>query len=79
MTADPLDEAGLAAAEATLSICAIKYIWHARGGRVDPSKLSLWLDQSPRSFYAAEMMQAFAGTKDTAALLRSFHPQYAQF
>jgi L,D-transpeptidase YcbB len=69
----------LAGAEASLSAAAVKYIWHARGGRVDPSKLSLWLDQKPRTFYAAEMMQALAATKDSAAVLRSFHPHYPQF
>ena len=71
--------ASLARAEVALSLATAKYIWHARGGRVDPSKLSLWLDQSPRNFYAAEVLNAFTSTADAAAVLRSYHPRAQQF
>lgn len=69
----------LAKAEITLSLAAAKYVWHARGGRVDPSKLSLWLDQTPRGIYASQVLNAFTQTADAAATLRGYHPQHPQF
>jgi len=69
----------LADAEVSLTIAAVKYIWHARGGRVDPSTLSLWLDQKPRTFYASELLGRFADVFDAAAVLRSYHPKHPEF
>jgi L,D-transpeptidase YcbB len=79
MSAANLGTADLAAAEISLSVAAAKYVWHARGGRVDPSKLSLWLDQAPRGIYASDVLARFAQTQDAAAILRSYHPQHQQF
>lgn len=71
--------AALAAAEVRLSLAAVKYVWHARGGRVDPSQLSLWLDQKPRLMYANAVLETFATATDAAAQLRAFHPKHRGF
>ena len=68
-----------AKAEAKLSLAIIKYVWHARGGRVDPSQLSLWLDQTPRVVYASSAIRQFIDAPDVAAALRAQHPQHQQF
>ena len=68
-----------ARAEVALTIAAIKYIWHARGGRVDPSQLSLWLDQSPRVLYASTAIRQLAAAPDAGAALRAQHPRHPQF
>ena len=77
MTATTPEE--LATAELQLSLAAVKYVWHARGGRVDPSKLSLWLDQSPRTIYALSVLRGFEGTADAAGVLLNYHPRHPQF
>ncbi len=79
LQATDLSPSDLAAAEISLSVAAAKYVWHARGGRVDPSKLSLWLDQSPRGIYASEVLGVFTRSRDAAAILRSYHPRHPQF
>ena len=68
-----------AVAEAKISLGVIKYLWHARGGRVDPSQLSLWLDQSPRTLYASTAIREFETNDDPAATLRAQHPKHPQF
>lgn len=78
----PVGGSGLAAvanAELRLALAATKYAWHARGGRVDPSKLSLWLDQQPRVLYAGEVMSRLVSAKSVSDGLRSFHPRHAGF
>lgn len=71
--------ADLARLEAELSFAAVKYVWHARGGRIDPSKLSLWLDQQPRPLYASQVIRAVTGEAGPAKGLLSFHPKHPQF
>ena len=68
-----------AQAEVALSLAASKYAWHAHGGRADPSKLSLWIDQKPRPVYASSLMIRFAKASDAAEILRAEHPQHPQF
>ena len=81
-----LDEPGkgaslerLAAVETKLSVAVLKYATHARGGRVDPSELSLWLDQKPRSVDAKQLLWSLVTAEDAADTLRKLHPQHAQF
>ncbi len=72
--------AARAAAEVDLSVSAVRYAWHARGGRVDATQLSRWLDASPRTVYAGDVFRAIAANGgDVVAGLRSFHPQHPQF
>ncbi len=79
----PVDATSLAAraaAEIDLSVSAVRYAWHARGGRVDATQLSRWLDASPRTVYAADVFRAIAANGgDPVAGLRSFHPKHPQF
>jgi len=70
----------LASAEIDLSMAAIRYAWHARGGRFDPSQLSGWIEVEPRSLYVSEVFRAIQETGgDPVAGLRRFHPQHPQF
>lgn len=68
-----------AVAEVALSMAVVKYIWHAHGGRVDPSQLSLWLDQRPRVIYASTAIRQFVGSADVVATLRANHPKRPEF
>lgn len=69
----------LAAAETTLSLNVVKYAWHARGGRIDPQALSLWLDHKPKPVNAADVIETLAAAADTQSALLSYHPQNPQF
>ncbi len=72
--------AARAAAEVDLSISAVRYAWHARGGRVDATQLSRWLDASPTTIYAGDVFRAIAAAGgDPVEGLRSFHPKHPQF
>jgi murein L,D-transpeptidase YcbB/YkuD len=83
MPALPVAAASLAAraaAEVDLSVSAVRYAWHARGGRVDATQLSRWLDASPKTLYAGDVFRAIAANgNDPVAGLRSFHPAHPQF
>ncbi len=69
-----------AEAEVDLTVAAVRYAWHARGGRVNASQISAWLDAEPKSLYASEVFRAItANGGDPGAGLRSFHPQHPQF
>ena len=50
----------IAAAEVQLSRAVVKYAAHARGARVDPSQLSLWLDQRPRPVDVEALLPSLA-------------------
>ena len=72
--------AARAAAEVDLSLSAVRYAWHARGGRVDATQLSRWLDASPKTIYAGDVFRAIAAAGgDPVEGLRSFHPKHPQF
>jgi murein L,D-transpeptidase YcbB/YkuD len=72
------DEAA-AHAEVALSRAVLTYARHAKGGRIDPSALSLWLDQRPQKVDATSVLPQIAGVADPAAALRNLHPQHWQF
>lgn len=69
----------LAAAELKLTRALVTYAWHARGGRLDPSQLSKWLDQSPRSLDVKALLERFAASGDPSVALQKLHPQHRQF
>jgi len=73
----PVEE--LASAELGLSRATVKYAFHARGGRIDPSSLSLWLDRSENPIYATAVMIDVISNPDGAAALRAMHPPYPEF
>jgi murein L,D-transpeptidase YcbB/YkuD len=69
----------LADAEIALTLAAVEYASQARGGRINPQELSLWLDQQPRALDVGEFLRAMASGNDRAAVLRQQHPQNPQF
>ncbi len=69
----------LAEAELALSRAVLTYAYHARGGRVDPRKLSKYLDRGPRPPDPGEVMLAIDESEDPALVLRGFHPKHEQF
>lgn len=66
--------------EVDLSVSAVRYAWHAVGGRVTGSDLSRWIDAKPKSLYAGDVFRAIEGAGgDPVVGLRSFHPRHPQF
>lgn len=73
-------QAEVVAAEVQVSLAVTRYAFYAGGGRIDPTKLSLWLDQKKATeIYASEVMRRIADSGNVTAALRSFHPQNPQF
>ena len=66
-------------AEVRLSLAALKYARHARGGRLDPSQLSKNLDQKPTLFEPKLLVEALAASEQPDAYLRGLHPKHPQF
>jgi murein L,D-transpeptidase YcbB/YkuD len=73
------DAQTLAAGELKITRALVTYAWHARGGRLDPSQLSKWLDQSPRPLDAKALLEDFAKAGDPSVALQKLHPQHRQF
>ena len=65
--------------EATLTLAALKYARHARGGRVDPGALSGAIDRKAQLLAPAKVLDVLSASDKPAATLRGFHPQNAQF
>lgn len=68
-----------AAAELKLSIAALTYARHARGGRLRPRSVSSLFDQKPEIADPVDVLKALASTGDAAAYLKRLHPQHPQF
>lgn len=68
-----------AADELRITQAALKYARLARGGRVDPSSLTKFIDRKQKDFDPAAVLQQLGAASDAAALLRQQHPQHAQF
>jgi murein L,D-transpeptidase YcbB/YkuD len=75
----PQDTATLADTEIKLGLAVLKYARHARGGRLDPSQLSPFLDLRPNLHDPKSVIQAIATAPESDAYLRSLHPKHAQF
>ena len=69
----------LAAAEIKLSLAALEYARHARGGRLDPSQVSRSFDQKPTLLDPKEVMAALAATDAPGTYLQGLHPKHPQF
>jgi L,D-transpeptidase YcbB len=69
----------IGAAEVALSYAVLKYGWHAQGGRLEPTALSLWLDQKARPLDVAAVLSRIADSGDPVGVLRKLHPQHPQF
>ena len=76
---NPLTSGQLAEFELNMSKMALQYAAYAKGGRIDPRKLSRWQDRSP-NLPAPEMVLAALDDSDRpATTLQSYHPQHQQF
>jgi murein L,D-transpeptidase YcbB/YkuD len=69
----------LAAAEIKLSLAALEYARHARGGRLDPSQVSRSFDQKPTLLDPKDVMAALAATDTPGTYLQGLHPKHPQF
>jgi murein L,D-transpeptidase YcbB/YkuD len=65
--------------ELVLARALLKYARHARGGRLDPTRMSLAFDRKPVLLAPLKVLQHAAAHGDVAAYLRSLHPQHRQF
>jgi murein L,D-transpeptidase YcbB/YkuD len=67
-----------AIAEIKLQLAILKYARFARGGRVDPSSLSVLIDQAPPLLDPKIVLTKIAASP-TPAYLQSLHPKHEQF
>lgn len=66
-------------AEARLSLTALKYARHARGGRVNPLSVSNIWDMKPPVKDPKDVLTALASAPNAADYLTSLHPKHPQF
>jgi L,D-transpeptidase YcbB len=69
----------LAAAEVKLSLAALQYARHARGGRLDPSQVSRSFDQKPSLIEPKDVLAALVATDTPGTYLQGLHPKHPQF
>ncbi len=73
------EPADVAAAELKLSLAVLKYAKHARGGRMDPRRLSNYIDREPPLLPPSEVLAGIAAADAADGYLRGLHPQHPQF
>ena len=71
--------ADLADAEVTMTIAALKYARHARGGRMDPTQLGKSIDRKAQLLAPASILADLAKSDAPDATLKGFHPSHPQF
>jgi murein L,D-transpeptidase YcbB/YkuD len=69
----------LAAAEIEISHAVLDYSYDARGGRIDPQRISKNLDPTRALPDPLEVIESISFRSDPAAYLRSFQPNQPQF
>jgi L,D-transpeptidase YcbB len=69
----------LAAAEIKLSLAALQYARHARGGRLDPAQVSRSFDQKPSLIDPKDVLAALVTTDAPGTYLQGLHPKHPQF
>jgi len=69
----------LAEAEIAISHAVLDYVHDARGGRINPSRLSKNLDPTLTIPEPLQVIESITFRSDPAGYLRSFHPQHPQF
>ena len=74
-----LSDHDLSGGEIELSRAIVKYAHHARGGRIDPSALSLWLDRAEFDTFASAVMIEVISNPEVAAAMHAMHPQTPEF
>ncbi|MGL4395986.1 MAG: L,D-transpeptidase family protein [Hyphomicrobium sp.] len=73
------DHDNLAIAEIAVSRAVVTYAHHAKGGRIEPSSLSLWLERTPLDMSAAGVMIDIISGENAGAAMRAMHPQSPAF
>ncbi|KAA2242162.1 L,D-transpeptidase family protein [Salinarimonas soli] len=68
--------ADLAGAELTLAASALLYARDARGGRIEPARLSRHITPKLALPDAGEVLAALAGTRDASAALQAYNPPH---
>ena len=76
---DPKSRDWLADAEVKVSYAVLDYAKDARGGRIEPLRLSKNLDPALAFPNPSEVLESIAIRSDPAAYLRSFQPDQPQF
>lgn len=76
-----LSEDAAAEAELKMSLAALTYARHARGGRIDnpAMQLSSYLDRMPQLIEPKIVLDKLAAAAPPDTTLRGFHPQHPQF
>jgi L,D-transpeptidase YcbB len=74
-----LPAAALADTEARLSLAALRYARLARGGRVEPTALTDFLDRKAPVFDPRSVLEQIATAAEPDQYLRQLHPQHAEF
>ena len=69
----------LAAAELRLTATALTYARHARGGRIDLTKVSRDVDRKGEIVPPAEVLEALATETDPGEYLKGLHPSHKQY
>jgi L,D-transpeptidase YcbB len=69
----------LADTEVRLSLAALRYARHARGGRVEPTALTDFLDRKPPVFDPRSVLEQIATAAEPDQYLRQLHPRHAEF
>jgi murein L,D-transpeptidase YcbB/YkuD len=65
--------------ELAVSLVALTYARHARGGRLDPTRISAMIDMKPEPYDPVSVLEALAQGDDAGATLRGFHPKHEGF
>lgn len=65
--------------ELKLTIAALTYARHARGGRINPQNVSRLIDQNPPLKETKTVLADIVAASDPAAYLRGLHPKHEQF
>ena len=73
------DPADVASVELRMSLAALKYAKHARGGRMDPRQLSNYIDREAPLLPPAEVLAGLTTADAAEDYLRGLHPRHPQF
>jgi murein L,D-transpeptidase YcbB/YkuD len=66
-------------ADVAISLAILRYARYARGGRMDPTALSRFIDRKPPLADPASVIEEAAKAAQPDAYLRGLHPQHPQF
>ncbi len=75
----PLTAGELVRLEMQTSLAILKYARFARGGRMDPTDLSLDIDRKPPLLPASVVLDGAYDAEDVAEFLQGLHPKHEQF